>query len=52
VIKHEGVDHLLKNIAGENPEFRKAELKWMIAQIEKVLKMQGYKPAMIAEVKN
>lgn len=51
-LKQSGIDYLLKSIAGENPEFRKAELKWMVAQIEKILKQQGYKPAMITEVKN
>lgn len=45
VLKQAGIDHLLKNIGGDNPEFRKAELKWMIAQIERVLKQQGYKHA-------
>ena len=48
-LKPSGIDYLLKNIAGENPEFRKAELKWMIAQIEKALKQQGYKPTTITE---
>lgn len=43
VLKQAGIDNLLKNIGGDNPEFRKAELKWMIAQIERILKQQGYK---------
>ena len=43
VLKQDGVDNLLKNIGGDNPEFRKAELKWMLSQIEKILKQQGYK---------
>ena len=44
VLKQTGFDHLLKNIGGDNPEFRKAELKWMLSQIEAILKQQGYKP--------
>ena len=52
VIKQEGIEYMLKNIAGENPEFRKAELKWMIAQVERVLKQQGYRHAMVTEVKS
>lgn len=45
VLKQSGIDNLLKNIGGDNPEFRKAELRWMIAQIETILKQQGYKLA-------
>ena len=43
VLKQDGIDNLLKNIGGDNPEFRKAELRWMLSQIEKILKQQGYK---------
>lgn len=44
-LKQSGIDHLIKNIGGDNPEFRKAELRWMVAQIERILKQQGYKLA-------